>query len=337
MIEELKLEKLIKIYPLLIFILFLSFIIFYSLFQILNYKFIPEPGEKVYFPPGKNIKFLTDELERKKIISSSFYLRIYLLFIGKSKNIKAGYYEFKGNLNIPKVTEILIKGGSGIKITFPEGLTLIEINDILNKNGLNVDLSKFKLKDFQDIELLKYFPEDLKLEGFLAPDTYEFFSEETEKEIVKKFLNNFSKKFLPEFLKYPEVNFYDKLKLASILEKEGKFEDDMKIIAGILENRLKKNKKLEVDATVAYTKCKKYPCSWNVSSKDLKIKSEYNTYLNQGYPPTPISNPGIIAIRAALNPIKTDYFYYITKEDGQAVFAKNLKEHQQNIKKYLKK
>jgi len=337
MIEELKLEKLIKIYPFLILILFLSFIIFYSLFQILNYNFIPEPGEKIYLPPGKNIKFLTDELERKKIIKSSFYLRMYLLFTGNSKKIKAGYYEFKGNLNIPKITEILIKGGSGIKITFKEGLTMMEINDILNNSGIKVDLTKFTLKDFRDIELLKYFPENLNLEGFLAPDTYEFFPEESENEIVKKFLNNFSKKFLPEFLKHPEVNFYDKLKLASILEKEGKFEQDIKIIAGILENRLSKNKKLEVDATIAYISCKKYPCSWKVASKDLKIVSEYNTYLNYGYPPTPISNPGLVAIKAALNPIKTDYFYYITKDDGQAVFAKNFKEHQQNIKNYLKK
>ncbi len=337
MIEELKLKKIIKIYPWLILCLGLVFIIANSIFQLLSPIYIPEPGKTVYFAPGISIKKIGDQLEKEGIVKSSFLLRTYLYLRGEAHKIKAGFYTFKGNLNLIDASEILIKGGKGIIITIPEGLTLVEINYLLNKNNLNVDLNKYKLKDFNNLELVKYFPEESNLEGFLMPDTYEFFYEESEKEIIEKFLKNFIKKALPEFLKYPEQNFYEKLILASILEKEAKSYEDMQIISGILENRLKIKKKLEVDATVAYPNCKKYPCSWQVTPKEIKTnKSPYNTYLNQGYPPTPISNPGLKAIRASLEAIKTNYLYYLTTDDGKTIFSETFKQHQENIKKFLK-
>jgi UPF0755 protein len=337
MIEEVSLKKLLYYYPWIFLGIVISFILIFSAYQIFYPIFIPEPGKTIYIPPKTNLKIIADNLEKEGIVRSSFFLRFYLALTNQNTKVKAGNYTFYGNLNTIKVAEILVKGGRGIIITFPEGLTMVEIEDILKKNGLNVEFKKYRLKDFPETELLKYFPAEANLEGFLAPDTYEFFKEESEREIILKFLNNFENKFLGEFLKYPGVNFYEKLILASILEKEGKYYEDMKIIAGILENRLKIEKKLEVDATIAYPRCQKYPCDWKVTSKDLKIDSPYNTYLNKGYPPTPISNPGLNAIKAALEPIKTDYLYYITTDDGKAIFAKTLKEHQQNIKKYLKK
>ncbi|MCS7183826.1 MAG: endolytic transglycosylase MltG [Patescibacteria group bacterium] len=337
MIEELKLNKLFKIYPWLILTIIIFFIIANSLFKIFYPLYIPEPGKEVYFPPKIGIREISNKLEKEGVVRSAFFLRLYLFLLGKANKIRAGFYHFKGNLNIKDVSEILIRGGKGITITFSEGLTLVEINHLLNKNKLNINLSQYKLKDFPESELLKYFPSEAKLEGFLMPDTYEFFYEETEREIIEKFLKNFIKKALPEFLKYPENNFYEKLILASILEKEAKYIDDMKIIAGILENRLKINKKLEVDATLAYINCQIYPCNWKVNPKELRTnKSLYNTYLNFGYPPTPISNPGLNAIKASLEPIKTDYLYYITNKEGRAIFAKIFKEHQKNIQKYLK-
>ncbi len=337
MIEEVSLKKLLYYYPWIFLGIVISFILVFSIYQIFYPVFVPEPGKVIYIAPKTNLKVIADNLEREGIIRSSFFLRLYLILTNQNRKVKAGNYIFYGNLNTIKVAEILVKGGRGIGVTITEGLTLAEVEDILKTKGLNVDLKKYKLKDFPESELIKYFPIDVNLEGFLAPDTYEFFKEEKEKEIILKFLKNFENKFLPEFLKYPEVNYYEKLILASILEKEGKYFDDMKIIAGILENRLKIDKKLEVDATIAYPRCQKYPCDWKVSAKDLKINSPYNTYLNKGYPPTPISNPGLNAIKAALEPIKTDYLYYLTTDEGKAIFAKTLKEHQQNIKKYLKK
>lgn len=335
--EIIDIQKLIKLYPWVFLSLVLAFIFLYSLFTIYYPIYIPEPGVSFYIPPKSNLKTIADTLEKQKIIRSAFYFRAYLVITNRHLNIKAGYYNFYGYLNIPRVSEILEKGGKGIVVTIPEGLTLVEINDILNSKGIKIDLKKYKLGDFSEIELLKYFSKDLPLEGFLAPDTYEFFQEESEKEVVYKFLKNFERKFLPEFLKFPEKNFYERLIIASILEREAKFFEDMKIIAGILDNRLKTKKKLEVDATVAYIKCKKYPCDWQVTSKEIRtIDNPYNTYKNYGLPPTPISNPGLNAIKASLEPITTDYLYYLTDKSGKAIFSKTIKEHQANIKKYLK-
>ncbi|GIW65642.1 MAG: aminodeoxychorismate lyase [Candidatus Parcubacteria bacterium] len=337
MTEELRLNKIIKNYHLIVLFLIIIFIIANSVFELFYPLYIPEPGKEIYISPGTSIREISDKLEKENVIRSAFFLRLTLLLSGKANKIKAGFYKFSGQLNTNDVSKILIKGGRGIIITFNEGLTLKEMNDILKKNNLKADLSKYKLKDFSNLELLKYFPENINLEGFLMPDTYEFFYEESEKIIIEKLLKNFIQKALPEFLKYPEVNFYEKLILASILEKEAKSYEDMKIIAGILEKRLKINKKLEVDATVAYIKCNNYPCDWKVNSKEIRnYKSPYNTYLNKGYPPSPISNPGLNAIKAALNPLTSDYLYYLTNKEGETIFSKSFKEHQLNINKYLK-
>lgn len=340
MVEETFFQKLIKYYPLFVLILILVMISIYTLYQLFIPVYLPPPGKEIYIPPKSSLKEIGNLLEKEGILRSSFYLRIYLAFKKHAHRIKPGYYKFEGKLTIPKLSEMLVKGGKGIVITFPEGLTMLEIQDLLNKKGINVDFTKYTLKDFKNLEIAKYFPENVQLEGFLAPDTYEFFKEETEREIIEKFLKNFSNKFLPEFIKkngskLPEY-FYQKLILASILEKEVKKFDEMKIVAGILEKRISLKKKLEVDATVAYPKCKKFPCDWNVTSEELKKESPYNTYLKEGYPPTPICNPGLNSIKASLEPQSSEFLYYLTNKDGEAIFAKTLKEHERNIKKYLR-
>jgi UPF0755 protein len=346
MVEEQFLRKLVKFYPWFVVALVLIVIFIYSSYQFFVPVYIPSPGKEIYIPTKTSLKEIGNILEKENIINSAFYFKIFLTLTRQAHQIKPGFYKFDGQIDIAKLARIMTKGGKGIRIVIPEGLTLIEIQDILKKNGLNVDFGKLKLSDFENSELLKYFPKEVNLEGILAPDTYEFFKEESEKEIAEKFLRNFSKKFLPEFIRGYAVNsgalsaneLYQKLILASILEREAKNFEDMRIIAGILEKRIKKNKKLEVDAAIAYVKCKSYPCDWNVSAADVrKIDSPYNTYLNSGYPPGPINNPGSNAIRASFNPQASDFWYYLTNPDSETIFSKTFKEHQKNIKKHLRR
>ncbi len=332
--QEEIMKKIFRWYPWLVLILVISFIGAHFIYSIFAPVFIGERKE-IYINPGTKIWYLAQKLEKEKIIRSAFYFR--LLVTLRKSNIKAGIYEFNGFYNLLDIIKILEKGGKGVKITITEGMTLKEIEELLKKNNFKVELSKYTLADFPEAKLKDYFPEQVSLEGFLAPDTYEFFPSEDERKIIQTLLNNFSKKYLTEILKNTEMKPYETLILASIVEKEAKNHEDFPVIAGILIKRLKNNWRLEVDATLVYEKCGFVFCQDPLTKKDLGKDSPFNTYKNYGLPPQPISNPGILAVKATVNPLMTDYWYYLTDRDGRAIFAKTLKEHEENIKKYLKK
>ncbi|GIW66699.1 MAG: aminodeoxychorismate lyase [Candidatus Parcubacteria bacterium] len=333
MVYENLIQKIFKLYPWLVFLTFLTFIIFHFLYSIFSPVFIGEIKE-IVIQPGEKIKTLAWKLEQEKIIRSSFYFRLLIAF--KKSKIKAGIYKFNGFYTLNDVIKELEKGGRGIKITISEGMTAKEIENLLIKNGFKVNLSKYRLRDFEDINLTKYFPSSSSLEGFLAPDTYEFFPSDDEKTIVREILLNFYKKILPEILKGIDFSPYERLILASIVEKEAKNKDDFPVIADVLIKRLKSGNKLEADAVLVYEKCNFIFCSDPLTKKDLLTPSPFNVYLNKGLPPQPISNPGILAIKSVNEPTKTDYWFYLTTKTGQAVFSKNFNEHKKNIEKYLK-
>ncbi len=167
-------------------------------------------------------------------------------------------------------------------------------------------------------------------EGYLFPDTYYFYSYSTNDEI----LTEFNKKFYEQTFKYlTRVPNKSEIIVASILEREARDPEDMKIIAGIYQNRLKINMPLQVDATVLYGKG-----AWKSRTlySDLKHDSDYNTYLNTGLPIGPISNPGLNSLKAAMNPGVNDYLYYLTGKDGKMYYSKTYEEHLKYKKKYLR-
>lgn len=334
MVQEELIRRIFRLYPWILLSVVFVFIFAHFVYSLFYPNFIGEKKE-IYVPPKTKISLIANELEKEGVIKSAFYFKL-IVFLKKTK-IKAGIYEFSGFYNLFDVIKILEKGGKGIKVTIIEGMTMKEIENLLKEKRFKVNLSKYKLKDFSESDLKNYFPEESSLEGFLAPDTYEFFPSENEKEIILKFLNNFSKKFLSELLKGTDFSLYERLILASIIEKEAKHKEDFSVIAGILVKRLKSNMTLDVDAALVYEKCGFIFCTEPLTKKDLQTRTPYNTYQNIGLPPAPISNPGILAIKSVINPLMTDYWFYLTADDGKAIFAKTLKEHQGNIKKYLKK
>lgn len=338
MSQEEFLRKILKTYPWFFLLIIVVFVVVNGLYAVYAPVFFEEPGQTIYIRPKTSLRQVSDLLQQQRIIRSSFYFRAYLYLTGNAKKIKAGYYTFQGKLNLAEVAEILIQGGRGVKLTFVEGLTLIEIQDLLsrNLNHRTFNLSKYQLKNFTHLDLVRYFPATATLEGFLSPDTYEFFPDEDEQTVALRFLRRFSEKSLPLFLRQPETNFYEKLIIASLLEREVKNPDEMRLVAGIIEKRLKTGRRLEIDATSAYERCKKYPCDWSVTRRQLATDSPYNTYKRVGLPPTPINNPSVQAITAALDPQPSDYWFYLTTPEGKAVFSKTFQEHQRNIKKYLK-
>lgn len=179
------------------------------------------------------------------------------------------------------------------------------------------------------------------LEGYLFPDTYRVFASSTISEVVDKMLGNFDKKLTPEMrsdiIKQGKT-ISDIVIMASIIEKEAPFyaghdNSDAKIVSGIFWNRIKNGQALQSDATLSYIFRDNKPSHKGV---ELENSSPYNTYKYRELPPGPISNPGILAIEAAIYPSKTDYNYFLTDSKGYIYYAKNYSEHQQNISKYLK-
>lgn len=329
--EELS-QKLFRLYPW----IFLWLVFFFILAHFIYVTLVPVmiTRQEIRIPKGMEVRKVAVTLGNHKIIRSPFYFILLQRFIFPNEKIKAGYYSFNGNYNLIEVVQIL-KRGKGVTLTIPEGKTEKEIEKILQSRGFNVSLTKFKLPDFPEINLQPYFPNVNNLEGFLAPDTYHFYPDATGKEIIKTILKTFQKKYLPEILK-SDLEPYETLILASIVEKEAQKEADFQIIAGILKKRLKNKMSLDVDAPILYALCDGVFCSIKFSSKSLDSNHPYQTYGRFGLPATPIANPSLRAIQAVINPVETEYWYYLTDKNGRAIYAKTLKEHQENIQNILK-
>lgn len=243
-----------------------------------------------------------------------------------------------------------------INITFIEGWKMEDIAVYLQKNNIadkNIFLDYQKKINKEKYKFLSDAPKNSSLEGYIFPDTYRILKLEKNAtsvidSIYNKAITNFEKKFTQEmFERTKELNLsvYEIVTLASIIENETgrnaitanqklNLEKERKVVSGIFYNRLKAGIALQSDATINYVTQKNNPAP---SQNDLETKSPYNTYLNKGLPPGPISNPSISSILAALYPEKTDYYYFLHKQpSGEVVYSKTFEEHVKNKFKYLK-
>lgn len=260
----------------------------------------------------------------------------------KTDSKMSGFLDGLLNKN-PKKEAIVFKEEKTIRII--EGWRNSDISKELTKKEL-VTEDEFKLivkKDYSDsFDFLKDKPKSLDLEGYLYPDTYRVYASSTADEIIVKILENFDKKLTPQMRKdiiAQNKTIHEILTMASIIEKEapisyqnGKL-DNAKIVSGIFWNRIKSGQALQSCATLAYVlgvNKEQY------SEADTNVVSPYNTYRNPGLPPGPIANPGILAIEAAIYPIKTNYNYFLTPTGSkELIFSRTYEEHLQNKNKYL--
>jgi UPF0755 protein len=215
-------------------------------------------------------------------------------------------------------------------VTFPEGYTLKKIAARLKEKGLIQDEKSFlMLTKTQGKSFKAGFPLPANLEGYLFPDTYTFAQGADEKTIVQTLLSTFERKVAAKITASGKpVN--ETLIKASLIEREAEVEEDRAKIAGVIENRLKKSMRLQIDATVQYALPEHKP---RLLFADLKFKSPYNTYLHKGLPPGPICSPGLPSVEAALAPERSSYLFYVAGKDGKKhLFATTFAEHQRNIK-----
>ncbi len=272
------------------------------------------------------------KLKKQELIHSELLFTI--ASKGKFADIKPGGYTIGKDMNMWQIIEKM-EGKPDMKwVTIPEGLRKEEIGERLQKE-----------LGWRDEELTnwneKYTTMEFdKLEGVYFPDTYLIPVDENGLDIAKRFTNRFDENFAPyvdEFAK-KDILWTTGLRFASVIQREAAGTEDMPLIAGILWNRLEKEQKLEIDATVQYARGKAEKGWWApISPNDIKtIDSKYNTYKYKGLPPHPICNPGKDAIEAVLNPAKTDCIYYIHDNNRQIHCSKTYEGHKENIEKYLK-
>lgn len=313
-------------------------------------KQIETPVEKVGFYrnftilTGQSAAQIGENLLKEGLIKDSFYLKFYLWKSGLKNSIKAGEYNLSSSMNIPQIVDIISMGkivNQEVSVLIPEGLNSDEIEEILVDKKL-LDRGQFKeavgeknIKRYYKYDFLLDKPKGANLEGFIFPDTYNFYKKTTPEEILEKILGNFNKKIDPnmrEEIGRQGKTIFEVLTLASIVQEEANGAKDMRIVAGIFQNRLDIGKALEADSTINFITGKKMS---QALYKDIEILSPYNTYKNTGLPPGPIDNPGLDAIRAVIWPEKTAYLYFLHTPDGKAVYGKTYDDHLRNRAKYL--
>jgi len=290
---------------------------------------------------GEGLKEVSANLEKEGIIKSDFLFNLYAFFSKKATKLQAGKYQLSSSMTIPEIIGKFVKGEViKEKITIVEGWNLNDIKNALNEK-FNIQSSKLNLsvKDLlefrEKFDFLKELPNSASLEGFLFPDTYEFYFNAKEEEILEKMLLNFDKKLnsqLREEIKKQNKTIFEIIIMASLIEKEVRTMEDKKLVSGILWKRLKIGMPLQVDATITYLTGKK---NTNVSIEETKIDSPYNTYKYFGLPPGPICNPGLDSILAAIYPTESDYLFYLSTPEGKTIFSKTLLEHNISRAKYL--
>ena len=293
---------------------------------------------------GESVKEIAQNLKNAGLIKSKLYFEIYVWQKGWQSKFQAGEYILNPTLTIREIVKVFVEGETLSKertIKIIEGWNLVDIAKYLEKEGIAASgeflkAGKNNIGNYAKYGFLKGRPDGSSLEGYLFPDTYRVFKDAELNDIIGKMLSNFDKKLTAETrseIDKQGKTIYEIITMASLLEKEVKTEEDMKIVSGIFWDRIKNGQALESCATLAYILGENKP---RYSLEDTKINSPYNTYQNRGLPPGPISNPGLKAIRAAIYPTFTDYNYFLTDpETGKTIFSKTFAEHTQNKAKYL--
>ncbi len=270
---------------------------------------------------GASVREIGNSLKRERLIKDPIVFFVYIKLNGLDRKIQAGDYRLSPSMPLVKVIEELQIGTLDRWITIPEGYRAEEVADVLEKNIPSYSPSWRAVLN--------------QNEGYLFPDTYLIPRDAEVDMIVTIMRNNFSRKIQEVGLTSEDKNLTRIIILASLIEREAKTNDEKPLIAGVINNRLRRGMALDIDATIQYAKGRKGKWWPQITIDDYKnVNSLYNTYLHPGLPPGPIANPGIEAIRAAINPQSHSYYFYIHSND-KIYPAKTFEEHNTNIKKHL--
>lgn len=318
------------------FIIFLILLLWFF-----SYFFIPlnisEENASFEIDSGKNLEQITDQLIEMRVLKDSVRFKFFSYLFGKTESLKKGHYQIGKSITPYELLQILANGREMLfSIKFIEGTTFDDLILELKNN----EYIKHEITSYTQDNILNLISADEKsAEGIFFPDTYYFYKNTSDIEILRN-----SYKVMKEKSNYlwdkrdsdlPYKNIYEALIMASIIEKEVGVKDEAPLIAGVFVNRLNINMPLQSDPTVIYGMRHRY--DGNIRKTDLVEINSYNTYTQRGLPPTPIATPSLSSIIAALNPTKTDALYFVAKGDRTHQFSATLKEHNRAVREYQRK
>ena len=284
--------------------------------------------------PGSSLKAIAFQLVEEKILNEPWRFILLTKALDQSKKLRPGNYNLNPNITPYQLLKSFVEGrATEGSITFIEGQ---DLQTMLEKIKANDSIKKtIKPLDTKAIAIAVGIPYE-SAEGQFFPDTYYFSRNTTDIEILQRAYKAMQKKLNYEWARraeeVPYDNSYEALTMASIIEKETGKSIEANLISGVFIHRLSIKMKLQSDPTVIYGLGNNF--TGDITKKDLVTDTPYNTYTRDGLPPAPITMPGLISIRAALHPTKTDALYFVGKGDGTHYFSENLNEHNSAVRKY---
>ncbi|MBI1908542.1 endolytic transglycosylase MltG [Candidatus Uhrbacteria bacterium] len=292
---------------------------------------------------GETLSEVVPELADAGLVNP-FWFKVYAKLFGGSY-IQAGEYQVTYGTSYAAILDTLQHATVGeVFVTFPEGFTIAQMGERVVASFPEITQEEWAKMtgQFSPLESHAFIvaaekPDGVDLEGYLFPDTYQFFEDATAEQIVTIMIDTMAERVrtvgLAEHLSDEIPTLHDALTLASIVEKEVRQPETMANVADIFLKRLAIGMALQSDATINYVTGGDDP---SVSLADLEIESEYNTYKYPGLPPGPISNPGLNALAAVATPAQNNYYYFLTTDDGEVYYATTHDEHVANKARYLR-
>lgn len=289
--------------------------------------------------PGQTLTGVSKELEKLGLIRNASLFLVLAKIKGEANRMKVGEYLFLRNMTPMDVLSTLTSGRSvGRKFTVSEGLNIFEIADLYEKQGFGSRKEFWKWVNDPEFVTELLGERQLTLEGYLYPETYQITKYTDTKSVIRamvaRFLDVYRREVEP-LLEGSQFNRHQMVTLASIIEKETGAPEERELISSVFHNRLKIKMPLQTDPTVLYGKAKrlgKYEI--NITSADLRLPTEYNTYVIKALPPGPVANPGRAAMLAALQPAKSDYLFFVSQNDGTHIFSKKYSDHSKAVQKF---
>ena len=302
---------------------------------------VSKDGEEVLvtIEDGTSTYGIGKVLKENELIRSSMVFLLKVKTSEYSGKLTSGTYTLSPKMTITEICQNLSEKKpvrETVTITFPEGYTIEQMAQTLAEKSLvSRDAFFSAISDSYEYDFLNEIPKDKDythaLQGFLFPDTYEFYEDSSAHEIINRMLARFDEVYFS--MATDSKDIFDIITKASMIEKEAKLESERPVIAGVIENRTSRNMPYQIDATVLYAATDGLYDNDNsafIADKIKNLDSPYNTYMYAGLPAGPICNPGTTSIKAALNPDSHSYLYYHTdtkKNDGSHIFTETFNQH----------